>query len=85
MTQVLPTNTNLAPSESKRYAFAGHVKELLARRHSYETGTLRDFDVSFANASTFSEAIARLDATGEGKGADGHVIVLLPDANKTRD
>ena len=59
-------------------------RPLLARRHSYETGTLRHFDVTFANAVTIADSLARLHAVGDGEGADGHVIILIPDASKGR-
>jgi hypothetical protein len=48
------------------------VRPLVAKRHSFETGTLRFFEIKFADMVTFSSS---LEATS---GADGMMIYALP-------
>jgi hypothetical protein len=48
------------------------VRPLVAKRHSFETGTLRFFEVKFADLTTFSSALEIAD------GADGIVVYALP-------
>jgi hypothetical protein len=55
-------------------------RPLLARRHSYETGTLRYFDVVFVTAATIPDALIRFDAAEDRARADGQILVVLPDA-----
>ena len=55
-------------------------RPLLARRHSFESGTLRYFDVAFVTAGTIADTLARFDAINDGARADGLVLVVLPDS-----
>jgi hypothetical protein len=53
-------------------------RPLLARRHSYEFGTLRYFDVVFATLATLQDVLTRFDAAPESARADGQIFVVLP-------
>lgn len=54
-------------------------RPLVARRHSYETGTLRYFDVVFSTPTALDATIAAFDQDAKGLQADGKIVVVLPD------
>lgn len=53
-------------------------RPFIAKRHSYETGTLRYFDVRFANAAEFSSSLQ------VPSGADGLLLYCLPENEDER-
>jgi hypothetical protein len=53
------------------------IRPLLARRHSFNTGTLRFFDVQFTDVAQFGNVLA------EPPTSDGRIIVLLTDRQST--
>jgi hypothetical protein len=55
-------------------------RPLVARRHSFESGTLRYFDVVFATGATLGDLIVAFDGAPCGTRSDGLVVVMLPDA-----
>lgn len=61
-------NASLAGRIDSRYS----ARPLVAKRHSFETGTLRFFKIRFADVSTFSKVLARDDE------ADGVMIYAIP-------
>ncbi|HEV3455326.1 MAG TPA: hypothetical protein VHG32_02140, partial [Thermoanaerobaculia bacterium] len=56
------------------------LRPMVARRHSFKSGTLRFFDVVFASPSTLNDVAAAFEAAAEDSKADGQIIVLLPEA-----
>lgn len=64
----LSPNASLAARISLRYS----ARPLVAKRHSFATGTLRYFRIRFADVSTFSRSLERDDD------ADGIVVYALP-------
>jgi len=61
-------SASLAARIDSRYS----ARPLVAKRHSFETGTLRFFRIRFADVSTFSKVLARDDE------ADGVMIYAVP-------
>jgi hypothetical protein len=55
-------------------------RPLVARRHSFETGSLRYFDVRFVSPHDLMP-----DAGPAGNGADGHVSIVLPENQDGRE
>ncbi len=55
-------------------------RPVVARRHSFEKGTLRFFDVLFSTPASLEDSLATIDKLEVGKSADGHIVVLLPDS-----
>jgi hypothetical protein len=68
-------NASLATRITSRYA----PRPLVAKRHSFVTGTLRYFRIRFADVATFSRMLDR-DAD-----ADGVVLYALPNGPAERD
>src|SRR5439155_16812237 len=67
-------NASLAVRISSRYS----ARPLVAKRHSFSTGTLRYFRIRFADVSTFSRMLER------DTGADGIVLYALPNSPSER-
>jgi len=61
-------NASLAGRIDSRYS----ARPLVAKRHSFETGTLRFFKIRFADVPTFSKVLGRDDE------ADGVMIYAIP-------
>jgi hypothetical protein len=61
-------NASLAGRIDSRYS----ARPLVAKRHSFETGTLRFFRIRFADVATFSKVLERDDE------ADGVMIYAIP-------
>ena len=57
------------------------LRPLVARRHSFESGTLRFFDVVFASPSRLGDVVSSFEAAAEQSKADGQIVVLLPEAD----
>jgi hypothetical protein len=55
-------------------------RPLVARRHSFERGTLRYFDIMFATPSKLPELNTALEQQDDGSHADGRIVVVIPDA-----
>ena len=56
-------------------------RPVVARRHSYESGTLRYFEVVFCTPDALAATLARFEASvAQGVAADGQIVVLLPDS-----
>src|SRR5262249_35099066 len=51
---------------------------LIARRHYFQTGTLRYFDAFYCGFSEFNEDLFRSRVTGAPEEADGRVLFCLP-------
>ena len=73
-TRRLSANASLASRISSTYA----ARPLVAKRHSFSTGTLRYFRIRFADVATFSRMLER-DAV-----ADGIVVYALPNTPAER-
>ncbi|NLS97971.1 MAG: hypothetical protein GXX96_38015 [Planctomycetaceae bacterium] len=56
-------------------------RPLVARRHSFETGSLRYFDVRFVNAQDLGSDLGPV----VGGGADGAVFIVLPENQEGRE
>ncbi len=82
--RIADTRSQIAADASTVHLLATHFspRPLLARRHSYEKGTLRHFEVVFVNTTTSHEVVAKLDANDERIRADGFILVALPDATR---
>ncbi len=57
------------------------LRPYIARRHFFETGTLRHFDVTFRTSNGVSSALA----DDELDGADGRIVYLLPEGSESHD
>ena len=68
-------NASLAGRIDSRYS----ARPLVAKRHSFTTGTLRFFNIRFADVATFSKVLARDDE------ADGVMIYAIPAAPSEYD
>lgn len=68
-------NASLAGRIDSRYS----ARPLVAKRHSFETGTLRFFRIRFADVATFSKVLARDDES------DGVMIYAVPATPSERD
>ena len=55
-------------------------RPLVAKRHSFTTGSLRYFDVRFVGPGEFAGIVHEPRTTG-----DGHVLILLPDPSAPSD
>lgn len=79
--RIADTRSQIAADASTVQLLASHFspRPLLARRHSYETGTIRYYDVVFVTTATMPDVLARFDAIDDGARADGQVLVVLPD------
>lgn len=71
----LSPNASLAGRIDSRYS----ARPLVAKRHSFTTGTLRFFKIRFADVATFSKVLARDDD------ADGVMIYAIPAAPSEYD
>ncbi len=56
-------------------------RPLVARRHSFETGSLRFFDVRFVNPDNLSAEVEQTSS----RGADGTVFIVLSENQPSRD
>ncbi|MFN0133650.1 MAG: hypothetical protein ACKVW3_14120 [Phycisphaerales bacterium] len=72
----LPASTATAKLLQDHYS----TRPLVARRHSYRTGTLRYFEVAYVSPDTLSDNLAVLDKAP----ADGHILVVLPGPERSR-
>ena len=80
--RIADMRSQIAADVSTVQLLASHFspRPLLARRHSYETGTLRYFDVTFVTSTTIADALARFEAMDDGERADGLILVTLPNS-----
>ena len=64
---------------SSKLSISWQTRPLIAKRHSYQTGTLRYFDVRFAGVDEFWSNVAPSD------GADGLIVYCLPQSEAEYD
>ena len=82
--RIADARSRIAADASTAQLLRAHFtpRPLVARRHSFVTGTLRYFDVVFATATTLDDTIAAVGRDLDGAQADGQIIVVLPDLRR---
>jgi hypothetical protein len=83
--RIADARSRIAADASAAQLLQSHFtpRPLVARRHSFEFGTLRYFDVIFATATTLQDRMAAFDAaTAKGTTADGQIVMLLPELRR---